>query len=138
MRYISKKIRQIVLDRANHFCEYCYSSERMIIVLEIDHILPISRGGKTELDNLCAVCRSCNSFKRQFIDGIDPDTGQKAPLFNPRQDDWHTHFKWNKTGDEMIGLTPIGQATISRLKLNRLALVESRQLWISVNLHPPK
>ena len=138
MRYISKNLREKVYDRANGLCEYCQSAQRMIIVLEIDHILPLSKGGKTELNNLCAVCRSCNAFKRQFIDGTDPDTGQKAPLFNPRQDDWHTHFKWDKTGEEMIGLTPIGRATISRLKLNRMALIDSRKLWISVNLHPPK
>ncbi|MDX2077514.1 MAG: HNH endonuclease [bacterium] len=138
MRYISEKLRQSVFARANGLCEYCLSAQRMIIVLEIDHILPLSRGGKTELDNLCAVCRPCNGYKRQSIDGLDPETGQKAPLYNPRQDDWNTHFKWDKTGEEIIGLTPIGRATISRLKLNRLALVDSRQLWISVNLHPPK
>lgn len=31
--------------------------------LEIDHIVPVSKGGKTVFDNLTVLCRPCNQFK---------------------------------------------------------------------------
>ena len=33
------------------------------ISMEFDHILPLSKGGKTELDNLQLLCRKCNRGK---------------------------------------------------------------------------
>jgi 5-methylcytosine-specific restriction endonuclease McrA len=40
-------------------CAYCGSTED----IEIDHIIPLSRGGKHEPDNLAPACRSCNRSK---------------------------------------------------------------------------
>lgn len=35
----------------------------------IDHLIPVSRGGGNEWDNLAIVCRSCNSTKNDLTDG---------------------------------------------------------------------
>ena len=40
-------------------CVYCYSNEK----LTIDHIVPLSRGGTNEMNNLVLACKSCNSAK---------------------------------------------------------------------------
>jgi len=40
-------------------CQGCGREED----LEIDHILPISRGGGNQIDNLTLLCRHCNSSK---------------------------------------------------------------------------
>lgn len=40
-------------------CWVCLSTER----LEVDHIIPISRGGTNDISNLTTLCRSCNSSK---------------------------------------------------------------------------
>jgi hypothetical protein len=37
----------------------------------------------------------------------------------------------------MIGLTPIGRATIVRLHMNRDAMIESRRRWAEAGWHPP-
>src|SRR5690554_6762027 len=40
-------------------CEYCGGREHM----SVDHLIPISRGGGGEGENLVRACRSCNSSK---------------------------------------------------------------------------
>jgi hypothetical protein len=64
--------------------------------------------------------------------------GERVPLFNPRQDDWHTHFAWANGGIHIVGLTPTGRATINALHLNNEHIVEARILWVSRDWHPPK
>ena len=37
-------------------------------------------------------------------------------LFNPRRDEWSAHFRWE--GATIVGITPIGRATIAVLNIN--------------------
>lgn len=41
-------------------CAYC----DMAVELTADHIIPVSKGGKTTLTNIAPACQSCNSSKR--------------------------------------------------------------------------
>jgi ATP adenylyltransferase len=61
--YVSGTLRYEVLKRARFRCELCGVSadER---ALEVDHIIPRSRRGTDDPDNLQALCYSCNSMKR--------------------------------------------------------------------------
>ncbi len=138
MTYIPKKLRQQVIDRANERCEYCQTSLELTPVLEVDHIVPIAAGGKTEIGNLCAACDSCNNRKKTFQTGIDPETNEEFPIYNPRLQDWHEHFSWSDDGVFLVGLTPIARATIRRLKINRDAMVRVRRKWVEAGWHPPK
>lgn len=63
IRYISKKDRQSVLDKFNHNCKFCGSEKD----LHIDHIIPISKGGKNNITNLQVLCRTCNLKKGDKI-----------------------------------------------------------------------
>lgn len=47
-----------------------------------------------------------------------------VPLFNPRQDAWEAHFAWQ--GPTLVGLTPVGRATIQVLWLNHPRMVDLR------------
>lgn len=47
-------------------CYYCHRSFPTM-VLHIDHVIPLSRGGKHSLDNLCRSCPSCNMSKNSKI-----------------------------------------------------------------------
>lgn len=60
------------------------------------------------------------------------------PLFNPRIQTWAEHFRWVKQGEQVEGLTPIGRATLERLKMNQARMIESRKLWVEAKLHPPR
>ncbi len=46
--------------------------------LNIDHIRPVSKGGKTELDNLQLLCRPCNEAKGDQIIDYRPKLPEKA------------------------------------------------------------
>jgi hypothetical protein len=83
----------------------------------------------SRLENLALACWSCNLKKGPNLSGIDPQTGQLAALFNPRQDEWEEHFSAAidplKTLCVAIrGRTPVGRASVHVLGLND----EMRQL----------
>ncbi|MDX2075963.1 MAG: HNH endonuclease signature motif containing protein [bacterium] len=138
MAYISKEIHKHVFERAKGLCEYCQTAQKIVISLEIDHILPISLGGVTHSDNLCVACGFCNQYKKAVIKARDPQTNTIQPLFNPRQQNWNDHFKWDESGTKVVGLTPVGRATIEQLQMNHPLTVNARQLWVIAGWHPPK
>jgi 5-methylcytosine-specific restriction endonuclease McrA len=49
-----------VLVRDRYTCVYCGCRQKP---LTIDHVLPVSKGGKTDFDNCVACCKSCNNHK---------------------------------------------------------------------------
>ena len=59
---ISGSVRYKVLLRAKNRCESCGISNKEK-ALEVDHIIPRSKGGKDELSNFQALCYTCNSQK---------------------------------------------------------------------------
>ena len=59
---LSKRIRFDVFKRDSFQCQYCGNSPPTVI-LEIDHILPISKGGDNQVENLVSSCFDCNRGK---------------------------------------------------------------------------
>jgi hypothetical protein len=59
---ISKKLRFEVLKRDSFKCQYCGATAPEAL-LEIDHIKPVSKGGKNDILNLIASCSNCNNGK---------------------------------------------------------------------------
>ena len=59
---ISGSIRYKVLLRAKNRCESCGVSNKEK-ALEVDHIIPRTKGGKDDLSNFQALCYTCNSQK---------------------------------------------------------------------------
>lgn len=60
-RYISKRLRNAVLQKANYKCQKPNCQERHF--LQIDHIIPVRLGGKAEIENLQVLCGAHNRFK---------------------------------------------------------------------------
>ena len=59
---------------------------------------------------------------------VAPDTGEIVPLFNPRQDAWNDHFRFD--GGQIVGLTLTGQATVRLLNMNAPRRVQLREEWL--------
>ena len=139
MAKLSKlRLKLLVRERAKGCCEYCLSQENYSPdVFSVEHILPICLGGKTILINLAFSCQFCNNKKYIFIEWTDPLTGELVALFNPRQNEWTSHFQWNEEFSQIIGLTPTGRATIEKLQLNRTGVVNLRMLLRKSGEHPP-
>lgn len=60
---MSDSIRYDVLRRDNYKCAICGKGNRDGVKLEVDHIIPVSKGGKTEMSNLQTLCERCNRGK---------------------------------------------------------------------------
>lgn len=135
---INEASKKQVADRAGFCCEYCLCQEKYSpAAFSIDHIIPLSKGGAEDIDNLAFSCQGCNNFKYNHLTGFDNISGQNIDLFNPRTQDWEKHFMWNEDYTLVVGKTPIGRATIERLKLNRPSVVNLRRALHVLGIHPP-
>lgn len=135
--HASADLRRQVSEDAGHRCGYCLTDEALSgIPLTLDHLVPVAADGPTTRDNLWLACRPCNEFKAAQTQAVDPQTGETASLFNPRTQDWHAHFTWNTDWTEIIGVTPIGRATVVALQLNRPMVVRARRRWVLAGWQP--
>jgi 5-methylcytosine-specific restriction endonuclease McrA len=60
---ISKKVRQYLYEHNDGHCVYCGRPFGKNVWREIDHIIPVSRGGKNNIENLIVCCQNCNARK---------------------------------------------------------------------------
>ncbi|MGB3533914.1 MAG: HNH endonuclease signature motif containing protein [Microcoleaceae cyanobacterium] len=124
-----------VAARAKHQCEYCYAPEVIFnLAFEVEHIIPLAKGGANDLQNLALACRICNLRKSDFIDSIDTVTQEQVRLFNPRLDTWQEHFVFNRESCQIQGRTPIGRATVERLRMNTPEQITARSLWVALGI----
>jgi hypothetical protein len=104
---------------------------------EVEHIIPEVRGGADEDSNWALACRSCNLHKGAHIDAPDPETGTILPLFHPRRHRWPEHFRADTASGTIAGMTPVGRATVSRLRMNVPHQLAARRQWMRLKLFPP-
>jgi len=129
--YVSAELRRLIVRRAGNCCEYCLLSQNDVgFSFHFEHIVSIKHDGKTESDNLCLSCPTCNRYKGTDIAATDPQTGEATFLFNPRLQHWSDHFRLS--GAVIETLTAQGRVTVFLLRLNnterileRLVLFES-------------
>lgn len=136
---IPTDVEERVRIAARHRCGYCLSPQQLVMArLEIEHIIPLANGGSDDESNLWLACPLCNSHKAAKIDAVDPISGVRAPLFNPRTQKWHDHFAWADDGIRIEELTTTGRATVAALRLsddpNALTV---RSYWVLAGWHPP-
>lgn len=113
---------ELIRQRANFACEYCGTSEiDSGGLLTIDHFRPRTLGGGDDLDNLLYCCYRCNLYKGDYWPGQPGD----AELWNPRIEPMQLHLLLLADGS-LYPLTPTGEFTLQRLRLNRPQLVARR------------
>ncbi len=106
--------------------------------LEIEHIIPLSKQGSNDEENLWLSCPICNRYKSDKTTGVDPETGEGVNLFNTRTQIWSEHFQWSEDGLQIIGKTPVGRATVVALHLSDDPdALEVRSYWVMAGWHPP-
>lgn len=64
---ISNKIRWIVLERDKFRCVKCGQAASSTATLEVDHVVPIAKGGFDLVENLQTLCNRCNSGKADSL-----------------------------------------------------------------------
>lgn len=66
---MTPRLRQKIKERDNYTCQSCEISvyDQDLLLLEIDHIIPVSKGGLSTEDNLQTLCWKCNRTKSDKI-----------------------------------------------------------------------
>lgn len=125
-----------IFSRAGGRCEYCKMSQSLQgASFHVEHIVPRSKGGASTEDNLALACPGCNLLKSDRTEAMDPDTGMQSRLFHPRSEGWEAHFAWSST--TLLGLTPVGRATIEAFQLNHPRRLRIREAEAGFSLFPP-
>jgi hypothetical protein len=130
---MDRALQELVRRRAANRCEYC---QLPTPPFHIEHIIARKHGGTDQAENLALACVRCNYHKGPNLSGIDPTNSAMSRLFNPRLDNWNDHFRWQ--GPLLVGITPVGRATLAVLEINHLVRIELRQRLIREGLlNPP-
>lgn len=111
------EIREYILEKFGHKCVYCQAKDRP---LELEHIIPRSRGGSNRVSNLTLACHTCNQKKANLTAaefGYPQVQAQaKAPLKDAaavNASRWELYRRLQATG------LLIETATGGRTKFNR-------------------
>src|SRR5262249_16951618 len=132
---IPPALRHLVFERARQRCEYCLiHQDASIYSHEVDHIIALKHGGQTQADNLAVACLPCNRSKGSDLTTFDLLSNALVPLFSPRQHIWSEHCILEDP--IIVGLTPIGQATVVLLKLNAPTRLLHRWVLIAQGQYP--
>ncbi len=135
----SETYRKLVVARAGDACEYCRLLQYATgVTFHVEHVIPLSAGGKTVISNLALSCPGCNLSKSNRTTGSD-ELGTVHGLFNPRayqpsQLGWHLHFSLDRETGGIVPRTPIGVATVSALNMNSEQCTFARKLQIQAGL----
>jgi hypothetical protein len=91
---MDQALRSLVRRRVGDVCEYCRlpQASSRFVCFHVEHIIARQHRGSSHEDNLALSCGYCNYHKGPNIAGLDPETGQLVPLFNPRRNRWSDHF----------------------------------------------
>ena len=82
-----KFTRRNVFSRDGHICQYC-SKALPEKLLNLDHVIPRDKGGKTTWENIVTSCIRCNTRKANKL----PHEAQMFPLHPPRTPRWRPMF----------------------------------------------
>ncbi|HRW94176.1 MAG TPA: HNH endonuclease, partial [Thermotogota bacterium] len=121
------------LEKRGRKCAYCGAEN---VPLEIEHIVPRSKGGSNRLDNLTIACRSCNQEKGGTLPKVwlkqleakgDPraskvDKAKKDAKNNSLKDAAHVNTTRKRIAEEMqkrFMFVELGSGALT--KMNRLA-----------------
>ena len=68
IRNVSLSTRTKVLERDNYTCQMCGRNFKEDgVKLEVDHIMPVAKGGSDNISNLQTLCFDCNRGKSDKI-----------------------------------------------------------------------
>jgi hypothetical protein len=100
---LSKKLRFEVFKRDSFTCQYC-GKVAPNVILEVDHIEPVSKGGNNNLLNLITSCFDCNRGKTNAElndDSVVAKQRRQLELLQERREQIQLMFNWKKELDNL-------------------------------------
>lgn len=100
----SKRTRFEVFKRDGFKCQYCGRTPPLV-VLQVDHVIPASKGGSNHKDNLVTACFDCNSGKSNIsLDQIIPAAVIELELAKERLAQMRAYSRLSKQVDKELKL----------------------------------
>lgn len=96
---ISKKLRFEVFKRDRFKCQYC-GAESPNVLLQVDHINPVSKGGQNDIMNLVTSCAGCNGGKRDVLisdDAVIAKQRKQIEELQSRREQMQLMMKWRES-----------------------------------------
>jgi len=112
---LSKRTRFAVFERDEFTCQYC-GERPPLVVLHLDHIHPVSKGGEDTEENLVTSCVACNAGKSDRVLGD----------IRPRPD---ANLQFLSTQQEIAEARLYLEAKEQRDDLHRQIAVELLDVW---------
>ena len=133
---MNSALRAFVRERAGRRCEYCrvHDEDYDVVAFHVEHVIARQHGGIDDPDMLCWACAECNWAKGPNLAALSG--GKLYPLFNPRKQNWHRHFRWEHT--ILVGKTKTGIVTVQVLSINDPARVMLRENLLFEGRFPPE
>lgn len=100
---LSKKIRFEVFKRDKFTCAYC-GRKAPDVILEVDHIVPVAKGGDNNITNLVTSCIDCNRGKRDIPLQVNETLEKQRlqmELLQEKREQLEMLFEWKKSLDEL-------------------------------------
>lgn len=111
-KQISKKTRFEVFKRDAFLCQYC-GRHPPEVVLVVDHINPVARGGENDTDNLATACEDCNQGKSdRQLSAVSKSLAERAAETAERE-------------SQLLGYQAVMQARRDRLEQETWRIVEA-------------
>ena len=86
---IPAQLRMQVSQRDAGNCRYCRLNQwGQGAAFHVNHVIPRSKGGATELENLVLQCPHCSLHKSNTTAVVDIETGDESALFHPLRQAW--------------------------------------------------
>lgn len=146
---ISKKLRFDVLHRDGFACRYCGASGPGV-ELHLDHVTPVAKGGKNEMDNLITACQPCNIGKGVTELMARPVASSGRSLSCPFAEGWPNEItdpvfaiygNWAVTGyglESLRGYYPIPAERLNETRmgtnLSDWLLHMAEKEWVAIDL----
>ena len=101
-RSLSKRLRFEVFERDGFTCQYCGRTTPAVI-LEVDHVIPVSKQGSNEPENLITACIDCNRGKHNHDLKASPEElSDRLALLREKQEQIKKYSLLLKKQDRQI------------------------------------
>lgn len=122
------EVKQYLLDAFDYTCAYCGAKD---VPLEVEHIVPRSRGGSDRVSNLTIACVSCNQEKgSQTAEEYGHPQGQKRVKASLRDAAVMNATRWGLWRELKATGLPLECGTGGRTKYNRTRQNLPKAHWI--------
>lgn len=97
------RLRFKVFQRDGFTCQYCGAKPGSEdVILQVDHIVPVSKGGNNDIENLITACRKCNAGKTdRSLSDITPSISKNIEEITEKYEQLKGFYEYQQKSDKL-------------------------------------